>query len=125
MKALFYLGFIALAIPSAPIASKAEQPSSQGPAVIRSDKETDADIQASLAELSKEDRKLAEAQKFCPIMTKYRLGIMGPPVKVMIKDQPIFLCCKGCRTKALAKPDKTLATVAELKAKVKADSTNR
>jgi hypothetical protein len=40
----------------------------------------------------------------------------------MVKDQPVFLCCKGCRRKALADPDKTLAKVAELKAKVKADA---
>ena len=46
---------------------------------------------------------------------------MGPPLKVTVKDQPVFLCCKGCQKKALADPDKTLAAVAELKAKAKAD----
>lgn len=44
---------------------------------------------------------------------------MGTPVKVMVKEQPVFLCCKGCRRKALADPDRTLAKVDELKAKAK------
>src|SRR3989304_1935616 len=45
-----------------------------------------AKIQANLAALSDEDRQLVEAQVFCPIMVRNRLGIMGPPIKVMIKD---------------------------------------
>jgi hypothetical protein len=39
----------------------------------------------------------------------------------MVKDQPVFLCCKGCQKKALADPDKTLAKVKELRDKVKAE----
>jgi len=42
---------------------------------------------------------------------------MGPPVKVMVKDQPVFLCCKSCKDEALKDPDKTLERVAELKKK--------
>ena len=80
----------------------------------------EADIQAERAKLAPEDRKLVEAQDFCPIMEDNRLGSMGVPFKVLIKDQPVFLCCKGCRKKALVAPDKTLAKVAELKAKSKA-----
>jgi hypothetical protein len=51
------------------------------------------------------------------IQTEERLGGMGTPVKVMVKGQPVFLCCKGCRKEALAQPDKTLAKVKELKEK--------
>lgn len=80
------------------------------------------EIKAARAQLNEEDRKLANAQEYCVIMTEHRLGEMGVPVKLTVKDQPVFLCCKGCRTKALANPEKTLATVEELKAKVKADS---
>ena len=43
------------------------------------------------------------------------LGAMGPPVKLMIKDQPVFLCCKHCKKKAEADPDATLAKAEELK----------
>jgi hypothetical protein len=80
-------------------------------------KDDEAAIKANLAKLSDDDRKLAEAQKWCAVETDDRLGSMGVPVKVLIKDQPVFLCCKGCVDKAKADPDKTLATVKELKAK--------
>ena len=36
------------------------------------------------------------------------------------KETTVFVCCKGCQKKALADPDKTLAKVEELKAKVAA-----
>lgn len=76
------------------------------------------EIQAARAELSAEDQRLVEAQDFCPVMPDKRLGVMGPPIKVMVKEQPVFLCCKGCRRKALADPNQTLAKVEELKVKV-------
>jgi hypothetical protein len=79
----------------------------------------EAEIKAARAKLSKEDQALVEAQEFCPMMPDNRLGEMGTPLKVMVKDQPVFLCCKGCQRKALANPEATLAKVAELKAKVK------
>jgi hypothetical protein len=80
----------------------------------------DADVRAERAKLSPEDQRLVAAQEFCAVSTDERLGAMGPPVKVVVKGQPVFLCCKGCEKKALANPDQTLATVEELKAKVKA-----
>ena len=78
----------------------------------------EAKIKASLAQLDPADRKLAEEQKYCAVETENRLGSMGKPVKVTIKDQPVFLCCKGCEKKALADPDKTLARVEELQIRV-------
>jgi hypothetical protein len=77
----------------------------------------DAKIHAALAQLSPEDRKLAEEQKYCAVMTDHRLGSMWAPLKVLVKDEPVFLCCKGCEKKALASPDKTLATAKELRAR--------
>jgi len=77
---------------------------------------------ASLARLDPEDRKLAEEQKYCVVQNDKRLGSMGTPVKIMVKGQPVFLCCGGCEKKALADPDKTLAKVEELKAKARADT---
>lgn len=67
------------------------------------------------------DAALIAAQGYCPVMPDTKLGEMGEPFKVMVKgatgvEQPVFVCCKGCRRKALADPDKTLAKVAELKA---------
>ena len=76
----------------------------------------DVEVKAALGKLSPEDRRLAEAQKSCPI-TGERLGSMGTPIKVVVKDQPLFLCCKACQKKALASPDTTLEKVKELRAK--------
>jgi len=76
-------------------------------------------INAVLAKLDPEDRRLVEAQGYCPILTDNRLGSMGMPVKVMVKGQPVFLCCKGCVNKALAGGQATLDKVAELKTKMK------
>jgi hypothetical protein len=80
----------------------------------------DADLRAERAKLSPEDQRLVAAQEFCAVSTEKRLGSMGPPVKLVIKAQPVFLCCKNCQRQALANPDRTLAKVEELKAKVKA-----
>lgn len=71
----------------------------------------DAQMEAALASLSAEDRALVEQQKFCPVLTDSRLGGMGTPVKVTIDGKPVFLCCSGCKEKALANPKETLATV--------------
>ncbi len=65
-------------------------------------------------ELSAEDKVLADAQKMCPVSDE-ELGGMGPPVKMLVKGEPIFLCCKGCEKRVNADPDKYLAKVAELK----------
>lgn len=77
----------------------------------------EAKVSSILGKLSPEDRQLAESQKFCAVMTHERLGGMGVPLKLDIKGEPVFVCCKGCRAKALKKPDEILATVAELKTK--------
>lgn len=74
----------------------------------------DAKIKAALAKLSPENRKLAEEQMMCPISGD-RLGSMGTPIKIMLKGQPVMLCCDGCQKDAKANPDKTLAKVKELR----------
>lgn len=62
----------------------------------------------ALARLSPEDRALAEAQKFCPVLRDSRLGSMGTPIKLTIDDRPFFICCQGCEKRALANPEATL-----------------
>ncbi len=79
------------------------------------------DVAVERAKLSPADRALVEAQEWCVVSTDERLGSMGPPLKLDIKGQPVFVCCKGCKRKAESDPDKTLAKVAELKAKAKAE----
>jgi uncharacterized protein (TIGR03000 family) len=75
-----------------------------------------AEIKANLASLDPEDQKLAEAQKFCAVQNGIRLGAMGVPVKVMVKDQPVLLCCEGCVERAKNKPDQVLENLQKLKA---------
>ena len=82
-----------------------------------------AERAAAFAKLSDEDRPLAEAQGYC-VVTSEPLGSMGPPLKLVVNEQPVFVCCKGCEKKAKSNPDKTLAKVEELKAKVKSESSN-
>jgi hypothetical protein len=77
----------------------------------------DTVLHAALAKLAPADRALAEKQQFCPILKNSRLGSMGTPVKLMIEDQPVFVCCPGCKPKALADPQVTLKTVEELRAR--------
>lgn len=63
-----------------------------------------------LAELSNEDRVLAEKQHTCPVSGDM-LGVMGTPVKVSIKGRTVFLCCSNCEADLKKDPDKFLAKV--------------
>ena len=56
------------------------------------------------------DTALVKRQAKCPVMDE-PLGSMGLPIKVMVGDRPIFLCCKGCIKKIQAEPAKYLAMV--------------
>jgi hypothetical protein len=105
-----------------PLAFLAASGCGRGPAEKSTDLKGDAKpptdeaaIQANLAKLSAEDRKLAEEQQFCAVENKNRLGSMGVPSKVTIQDQPVFLCCDACETRARAHADRTIAKVQQLR----------
>lgn len=83
-------------------------PTNQSPARESRAARAEREIREALAELSAEDRALAEAQRFCPILTDSRLGSMGPPVKLTIQGRPVFICCEGCQKRALENPVATL-----------------
>ena len=105
------LGLLALAIIGCADSAKTPHASTgQGGHEVAED-----DVASNLAKLGEDARKLAEAQKFCAIETENRLGSMGPPLKLDVKGEVVFVCCKGCQKKALAHADETLATVAKLK----------
>lgn len=89
-------------------------PSSPEPAAVP--KIADPKIAAALAALSDDDRLLAQSQEFCAVATNSPLGSMATPIKIDVNGQPVFLCCKGCKTKALRDPEATLAALAKLKA---------
>ena len=38
---------------------------------------------------------------------------MGVPVKITLRGQTVFLCCKGCVAKAKRSPEETLKKLAE------------
>jgi hypothetical protein len=117
MKAFFSVILIVLAANLVPSVGHARQPSVSQPApgisTSAGDEQDEAEIQDNLARLKPADRELAESQKFCPVL-KRRLGEMGTPIKIVIKGQPVFVCCKGCARKAQANPEKTLAIVVAL-----------
>ena len=81
--------------------------------------EEEEDIKAALAKLSPEDRRSAEAQKFCPVLSDNRLGVMGVPVKVVLDGQTVFLCCSGCEKEAKAHPARVLEKYTALKNKAR------
>ncbi len=82
----------------------------------------EAEIRANLEKLSDADRKLAEAQRFCPVEDDSRLGSMGVPLKVIVKELPVFVCCKACQKRAVDGGEETLKKVEKLKARAKAES---
>jgi uncharacterized protein (TIGR03000 family) len=82
-------------------------------------------VQQNLSKLNPEDQKLAQAQGFCAVQNGVRLGAMGTPVKIMVKDQPVFLCCKACEEHARSNPEQTLAKVKELQTKAKPSPAGR
>ncbi len=85
---------------------KVDHAKSRGTGTTKPASSKEARIQAALAKLSPEDRKVAQTQKFCVIMKSTELGSMGKPVKLLRDGKPLFLCCAGCLEQAEAKwPD--------------------
>jgi hypothetical protein len=83
-------------------------------------KTEEQEIKEALAKLSPEDQKLAAEQGYC-VIGDGKLGSMGTPVKLMIEEQPVFVCCDHCTEKAKADPKATLAKVDEMKKKTAAE----
>lgn len=69
-------------------------------------------LEVKVVEATAGDAKLIAAQKTCPVMDE-SLGSMGQPVKLMVGETPMFLCCKGCIKKVEANPELYLAKIAE------------
>jgi hypothetical protein len=84
------------------------------PVVTAKEDPEEVEIREALAKLSPEDRTAAEKQRFCVIQEDSRLGAMGTPIKLDVKGRTVFVCCRGCRTDALADPNKTLARLDKL-----------
>ncbi len=65
-------------------------------------------MKEELAKLSPADAASAEKQHICPVTGKM-LGAMGPPKKMEVKGQTVWICCGGCEDSLLGDPDKYLA----------------
>ena len=78
-------------------------------------KKNEQKIAEAISTLSAEDQELVKAQRFCPMMTYSRLGAKGTPVKVMVGDKPVFLCCKRCTENVVKGGEKTVKTVMKLR----------
>lgn len=65
----------------------------------------------TVAMLDDSDGARIERQKVCAV-SGGKLGSMGSPIKVLVGDQTIYLCCKGCLGKVQANPEAYLQKVA-------------
>ena len=118
--ALFLVSALLAGCGGPPDAPKGEPPPAP-PKTIPPVSPAGDEVAAERAKLSPADLALVEAQEWCVISSDERLGSMGAPLKLDIKGQAVFICCKGCNRKAEADADKALAKVAELKVKAKAE----
>ena len=67
-----------------------------------------ADIEATFAKLSDDDRVTAKKQKICPVSDEL-LGTMGTPIKVDVGGRGVFICCDSCKEELQDNADKYLA----------------
>lgn len=99
--------------------AKPSAPEGNSPAVVESAGDS-MEVELGAAEevvFSEEDQALIAAQKVCPVGGP--LGEHGPPVKVMVGDRAVFVCCEPCRGPLLKDPEKYLA---KLDAAMQADA---
>ena len=70
----------------------------------------DPAVTEALKDLSAEDQAAVRRQKTCPVGGGL-LGSMGPPIKVDVKGQDVYICCAGCEQELLARADEYLAKI--------------
>ena len=97
--------------------AKPDRPLDDAPAATKPEPKVtivapDPDDLKNIEQLPAADRKLALAQRICPV-TGVALGSMGVPIKITLRGQTVFLCCKGCMGKAKRSPDEMLKILAE------------
>jgi YHS domain-containing protein len=96
-------------IPSTPATSPVKTESADTSASKQASAgQSSPDLSSGLAELSVEDRELAQKQRVCPVSGEL-LGAMGKPFKTTVKGKTVFLCCEGCEHDLKENPDKYLA----------------
>jgi hypothetical protein len=68
----------------------------------------------TVAETGEADKAGIAKQKTCPV-TGENLGSMGSPIKVLVGDKPLYLCCQGCVAKVKNDPEAYLAKVGQVR----------
>ena len=63
-----------------------------------------------VSKVTEADKSLIAKQATCPVMDE-PLESMGGPIKLLVGEKPLFLCCKGCIKKVKAEPEKFLKAV--------------
>lgn len=64
----------------------------------------------TVAQITAADQPAIARQGFCPVM-ETSLGDHGEPIKVLVGDQPLYLCCEGCIEKVQQNPEPYLQKV--------------
>ncbi len=63
---------------------------------------------ASRGKETASDKDLAAKQKICPVTGK-ALGSMGPPVRLVVENKDVMICCDGCAEALQSNPKKYLS----------------
>ncbi|HEY4760073.1 MAG TPA: hypothetical protein VIH42_05775 [Thermoguttaceae bacterium] len=71
-------------------------------------------LTVTVAQLTEADQAGIASQKVCPV-SGGKLGSMGTPIKVMVGNQPIYLCCEACIRKVQDNPAQYVAKAAKLR----------
>lgn len=69
----------------------------------------------NLEKLPLAERDLARSQQLCPI-TNMPLGSMGVPLKIVVADETVFVCCKACAKRAQREAQQTVEKVRKWRA---------
>jgi hypothetical protein len=106
MKRTSLIAFLGIACFAAAGCSKPD------PADVPSEPKAETSESAATEEpkLSDADQALADAQKVCPV-TDEALDSMGGPIKVVLGDRTVFVCCEHCIDELKANSEKYLAKI--------------
>jgi hypothetical protein len=77
---------------------------------------TQAPVPVSVVRLTEADRPRVERQRMCPVMEDTELGAHGAPIKLLVGDRTLFVCCEGCVEEVQKSPGQYLQKAATAEA---------
>lgn len=72
-------------------------------------------LSVNVVPLTEADRPLIERQRICPVMDA-GLRDHGTPIKLLVNNQPLYLCCEGCIEEVQKNPQHYVNKLAQLAA---------